>query len=519
MIKRIFAFILCIGFILTGLSVYAGNDVSVNIGFVEETIEINNEASLKIEVSGNVKKVTANIAYSIYFPTFSGDGIGFDIQTGEYTVTFIPSNEPFVLYCTAYRKGNAVLTLKNIVCETDEGSVNLGTDTAKITVTPKYTHIYTKEDLNNIRNNLSGAYMLMNDIQFTPEDFAEGGAFYNDGFGWIPIGAVIKQEEAFKGEFVGNGYTISGLTINKAYYNYCGLFGVNYGSITSLRIKDAVVDGRIGINMSMAASAPSVIGDIDYDDKEVWTPPDDSITEESLNNYDRTGESTANIGIVCGMNFGSIKECFVSGELYGNNSVGGIAGRNSYSISQCATNVAIGKAVVAGGIAGVTNTYSNITDCVSEGTIEASLSGGISGNTSGKVQRVYSLCTGNGLKACFGKISYETVSQAYAFGNPSEDEISEIKPLKQLSDHRFDGGEWTYGKEKPYPSALADLIKSVVPGDLNGDGEADAVDLALMKLFLAGLGEADKTAGDMNIDGKVDAADLAILKLKLAGLA
>lgn len=50
-----------------------------------------------------------------------------------------------------------------------------------------YTSISTKEELNAIRNNLAGNYYLTANIVFTEEDFAEGGAFYNDGAGWIPV--------------------------------------------------------------------------------------------------------------------------------------------------------------------------------------------------------------------------------------------------------------------------------------------------------------------------------------------
>jgi hypothetical protein len=387
---------------------------------------------------------------------------------------------------------------------------------AKVTVIPKYIRIYTKEDLNNIRNDLSGAYMLMNDIEFSPEDFLEGGAFYNDGFGWIPIGAVVK--EAFKGEFNGNGYTISGLTINKAYYNYCGLFGVNHGKITSLRIKDAAIDGKIGINMSVPSGTPSVKGDIDYEDKDVWTQPDDSITEESLNNYDRTGESTAGVGIICGINLGSIKNSFAQGTLEGNTVAGGIAGRNNNTISCCAANVAIKGVDVAGGIAGITITYSNIGDCVAEGTIEATLSGGIVGTVSGKVTRVYSLCEGENIIGNFGKVSGATISQSYVFGNAISDAVSEIKSVEELPTLRFDGGDWNYEKNRPYPSSLADLIVSAVLGDVNGDGKVDTVDLAALKLYLAGMGTLNEKNADLNADGKVDTVDLASLKLSLAGM-
>ncbi len=61
----------------------------------------------------------------------------------------------------------------------------------------------------------------------------------------------------------------------------------------------------------------------------------------------------------------------------------------------------------------------------------------------------------------------------------------------------------------------------LLSGDVNCDGSVDATDLAVMKLFLAGLSNLSDTgllAGDLNGDGKVNATDLAILKLKLAGI-
>ncbi len=57
-----------------------------------------------------------------------------------------------------------------------------------------------------------------------------------------------------------------------------------------------------------------------------------------------------------------------------------------------------------------------------------------------------------------------------------------------------------------------------VLGDANGDGKTDAVDLAALKLFLAGIGKKVGNAVDFNSDNKIDAVDLARLKLKLAGL-
>lgn len=67
-----------------------------------------------------------------------------------------------------------------------------------------YTPIYTAEDLNNVRNNLSGKYILMNHIDLS--SCAE----------WNQIGSY---ETPFTGELDGNGYSILG------YKSNCSLLG------------------------------------------------------------------------------------------------------------------------------------------------------------------------------------------------------------------------------------------------------------------------------------------------------
>ncbi|MGM0900621.1 MAG: hypothetical protein ACQEXB_05865 [Bacillota bacterium] len=69
-------------------------------------------------------------------------------------------------------------------------------------VPPGFIGIYTAEDLNRIRENLSGNYLLMNDFDLTNET-EEGGTYWNNGAGWIPIGDVVSP---FTGTFNGNGY-------------------------------------------------------------------------------------------------------------------------------------------------------------------------------------------------------------------------------------------------------------------------------------------------------------------------
>jgi hypothetical protein len=72
------------------------------------------------------------------------------------------------------------------------------------TVPVGYVGIYTASDLNNIRNNMSGKYILMNNIDLTP---------YAAGNGWMPIGSINTP---FTGTLDGNGYGISNLTLNQS---------------------------------------------------------------------------------------------------------------------------------------------------------------------------------------------------------------------------------------------------------------------------------------------------------------
>lgn len=62
-------------------------------------------------------------------------------------------------------------------------------------ISEDYTPVYSAEDLDNIRNNLSGKYILMNHISLS--DYTE----------WNPIGDF---EAPFTGELNGDGYSITG---------------------------------------------------------------------------------------------------------------------------------------------------------------------------------------------------------------------------------------------------------------------------------------------------------------------
>lgn len=181
-----------------------------------------------------------------------------------------------------------------------------------------YTPIYTVSELYGIRNNLSGNYILMNDIDLT-EATSKGGSL-DTGHGWTPI-------NDFKGTFDGGGHRIKGMNIYGNAGQYCGLFGDLYDSA---RVK------RLGLT------------DV---------------------NIDVSYNGSSYCGAIAG-NRGRIEQCFVTGRITteGYTFVGGICGYCYPTISDCYSNVEIKADGNAGGIAGLF-TGGSIEKCYNRGSI------------------------------------------------------------------------------------------------------------------------------------------------------
>ncbi len=215
------------------------------------------------------------------------------------------------------------------------------------------TEIRTAEDLNNIRNNLSGKYILMNDIDLSSYE------------NWEPIGS---SETPFTGELDGNGFTISNITVKEKTADngtfYCGLFGNAGGSV----IKNAIVsDAEI---------------DVEY------------IGSDS--------ESKCKIGTIAGYG-ADISDCTVTGKMnikgFSSSEIGGIIGGNLFgAVSQCANYADINAEIdstatklAIGGIIGYSK-YTEISECCNFGSVSADATdlqsscyirlGGIEGNGS-----------------------------------------------------------------------------------------------------------------------------------------
>lgn len=223
----------------------------------------------------------------------------------------------------------------------------------KMEVPTGYTGVYSVEDLDKIREKLSGKYILMNDLDLT-EAMDEGGAFYDDGKGWTPIGDAAAP---FIGIFDGNGYAIDGLKISleSDQIIYAGLFGyAKKAQIMNLGMKNSVI---LAENISMDSSTSQVYagGIVGYG------------YNITISNSHHTGKvSAASLfeghagGLVGYINtdynvFSTISNSSNSGEIYAKTSVGGIVGEARRTKLEDVHNEGIidGKTSrYAGGIAG-----------------------------------------------------------------------------------------------------------------------------------------------------------------------
>ena len=157
--------------------------------------------------------------------------------------------------------------------------------------------IYTVEDLQAVKGNLTAHYALANDIN------ASATIAWNDGAGFIPVG---DSNSLFIGSLDGRKHTITGLFIDRPSTKYVGLFGYigSGGSVNNVGLEDVDIIGS-------------------------WY-----------------------VGGLVGHNAGSVENCYATGRVNGTDwYVGGLVGTNSGSVKNCyATGSVTGTASSVGGI-------------------------------------------------------------------------------------------------------------------------------------------------------------------------
>jgi len=231
-----------------------------------------------------------------------------------------------------------------------------------------FTAIRTAQELNNIRNNLSGSFILMNDIDLT--------AWGN----WVPI------DGAFTGVLNGNGHVIRNMTINQTIPNASGLFLVGLFARMNGSVQNLGIEGG---SITVDASSPNpvhvgVIAGEMFNGHGVINSYSTVPVHVSVN---LSNEVTVGglVGRAAGNSGAGFENSFNEGNIIVNATnpsfwlssvhVGGIAGTSSQPIRRSFNTgnvTATGyRNVIAGGLVGESFFGRVIENCFNQGIIEA----------------------------------------------------------------------------------------------------------------------------------------------------
>lgn len=192
----------------------------------------------------------------------------------------------------------------------------------------EFKYIETVEDFRKIDDDLSGNYVLAQNIDF-------GGNSYR------PI--AYKSGSSFTGKFSGNGHTISNIGV-KYDDDIVGLFGTNNGLIMNLAVSGEVTgEEYIG---GICAKNEGTIYSCSFDGE----------VKQSA-----TTQRKGKVGGICGTNYATISNCFNSADVSGNDYIGGICGEMCGKDPVVVYCVSVGKvsgftgSAIVGGICGYGN--------------------------------------------------------------------------------------------------------------------------------------------------------------------
>lgn len=269
--------------------------------------------------------------------------------------------------------------------------------------------ITTCVELQAMQNELSGDFILANDIDCNDEGTENDASTWNGGQGFIPVG---DDDAPFTGTFDGQGYHISGLIINSSSYDVpVGLFGSTNGAlIQSVIITDSLIgsgtnvagafvgvaydtnlyqvaatDSMIGTNPEINAPTGGLVGIIFGSMQDEITSSSNIVQSFVADSFVGGGDP---VGGIAGVLVGSVTiDSYFDGSIQGRTAVGGITGYNAGSI--VVSSYAAGELMaqdIAGGIAGVNDDgavafdFAAVSMDVSD---DAEYAGGLVGQTNG----------------------------------------------------------------------------------------------------------------------------------------
>jgi hypothetical protein len=224
--------------------------------------------------------------------------------------------------------------------------------------------IRTWFDLDGVRNDLAGTYVLMNNLDSATDGYDQlASSTANDGRGWLPIGGPDAQ---FTGIFNGLGHAIEDLSINRPLDSYVGLFSYVYsgGVVKNIGVTNVAVTGD-----------DSVGGLVGYNEG------------GSVSNSYSTGTVSSTSGCAGGLvgvsrSNGSVSTSYSTSTVIGVSSVGGLVGEDddTSTLNNCYSTGSVSASSDAiGGLVGYCEGI--VYHCYSTGSVTGGTSvGGLVGN-------------------------------------------------------------------------------------------------------------------------------------------
>ncbi|WP_336327407.1 CARDB domain-containing protein [Halovenus sp. HT40] len=280
--------------------------------------------------------------------------------------------------------------------------------------------ITTIEQLQAMNADLDGHYALGSDIN--ANETARWEQQSERRRGWIPIGAETLKEaerytdsEVFTGTFDGRNHTIRGLTIDRQDPNHMGVFGVNRGTITDVRLRNTVISTYDGRNYPLHQPVGTLVG------TNQGTLSGITVRDGFVWDRDAGGLVGENAG-------GTISGVEVQNVTIDASNGGGITAIHSGGrIEQAvARNVTV-EGVTAGGIAG-TQERGSLVVAASTGSVSGKVGGGLVGEgENGTIDLTRTTATVDGEVVAGGLIGNSSgmvIKRSYAVGETSANDTA-----------------------------------------------------------------------------------------------
>ena len=362
------------------------------------------------------------------------------------------------------------------------------------------------EDLRAIHRQLGGSYKLARDLDFTNNESYLDPLNrilwtvddYDDASdtGWVPIGS---ESQPFAGSFDGNGYTISGLQINRDTTDNQGLFGVTSSStvISNIGLLNAKVEGRakvaglVGINRGQVGYS-YVVGNIRS--KSGGTAGGlvasndggDIIGSYAISEVSGTSSLGGLVGDNGGRIINSYADSIVSALVPGGSGFGGLAGRNR---SLIANSYATGKILasgssIIGGLVGRGDHGARIINGYASLSIEGAIAGGLVGYKLGSIENSYAVGElsggrtegslvgsddGGAIVASYWNTDTIAVGSNHGIGQTTL-QLQSATPTRPANSiyEDWDTDDWDFGTSEQYPI----LKHTAATGSIFGCGSA-----------------------------------------------